>query len=110
MVIGRLTRQPIGHFEFCKRYPAECSVKPAEQALLPISRDLLGKLAAITAEVNRAVRPVRDADLYGKRCAPACRAVGARLGSRRWRHARSLDRGAVRGNAHMRRPRLHSLC
>jgi predicted transglutaminase-like cysteine proteinase len=66
MIIGRLTSQPIGHFEFCKRYPAECLVKPAEQALLPISRNLLGKLAAVTAEVNKAVRPVRDADLYGK--------------------------------------------
>ena len=29
MVTGGLTSQPIGHYEFCKANPDECSIRPA---------------------------------------------------------------------------------
>ena len=30
MATGGLTSQPIGHYEFCKANPAECSIRPAD--------------------------------------------------------------------------------
>ncbi|WP_246665980.1 transglutaminase-like cysteine peptidase [Aquamicrobium sp. LC103] len=66
MVTGGLTSQPIGHYEFCKKYPAECSIRMRDRGPMALT-DRQWRLAhRVNAEVNRAVKPMNDIDIYGK--------------------------------------------
>lgn len=66
MVTGGLTSQPIGHYDFCKANPAECSVRPSKLAPATMSDALMRKLTSVTSKVNAAVKPMSDEDIYGK--------------------------------------------
>lgn len=66
MVTGTLTSQPIGHFEFCKREPGECSIRSRNETPLTMSDELLQRLHALTVSVNKAVKPKSDLELYGQ--------------------------------------------
>jgi predicted transglutaminase-like cysteine proteinase len=66
MITGGLTSQPIGHYEFCKANPAECSIRTRDEGPEHLSDALLKRIAAINVSVNRAIRPMNDADIYGK--------------------------------------------
>lgn len=66
MAVGGLTSQPIGHYEFCKANPAECSVRVRDRGPASLTREAWETVLAINLKVNRAVRPVSDIDLYGK--------------------------------------------
>jgi len=66
MVTGGLTSQPIGHYDFCKANPSECSIRPANLAPAKMTDAFLRKLASVTARVNAAVKPMSDLDIYGK--------------------------------------------
>lgn len=66
MATGGRTTQPIGHYEFCKTRPAECSVHPKDLAPARLTSALWNKLARVTAAVNAAVKPLSDQDIYGK--------------------------------------------
>jgi len=66
MVTGGLTSQPIGHYDFCKANPGECSIRPANLAPAKMTDAFLRKLASVTARVNAAVKPMSDFDIYGK--------------------------------------------
>ncbi|CCV08376.1 conserved exported hypothetical protein [Mesorhizobium metallidurans STM 2683] len=66
MVTGDLTPQPIGHYDFCKINPEECSIRPGNLAPAKMTDVLRRKLASVTAKVNAAVKPVSDKDLYGR--------------------------------------------
>ncbi|RUU77744.1 transglutaminase-like cysteine peptidase [Mesorhizobium sp. M7A.F.Ca.MR.362.00.0.0] len=66
MATGGLTSQPIGHYDFCKLHPGECSIRPTNQAPAPMSDGLMRKLLNVTARVNAAVKPMSDMDIYGK--------------------------------------------
>ncbi|MBZ9772992.1 transglutaminase-like cysteine peptidase [Mesorhizobium sp. CO1-1-8] len=66
MATGGLTSQPIGHYDFCKLHPAECSIRPTNLAPAPMSDGLMRKLLNVTARVNAAVKPMSDMDIYGK--------------------------------------------
>ncbi len=66
MVTGGLTSQPIGHYDFCKANPAECSIHPKDLAPLRMTAALWRQLGSVTAEVNAAVKPMSDFDIYGK--------------------------------------------
>ena len=63
---GGLTSQPIGHYDFCKANPGECSIRPANLAPAKMTDAFLRKLASVTARVNAAVKPMSDLDIYGK--------------------------------------------
>ncbi|RUY82611.1 transglutaminase, partial [Mesorhizobium sp. M7A.F.Ca.CA.001.12.2.1] len=63
---GGLTSQPIGHYDFCKLHPGECSIRPANLAPAPMTDALMRKLLNVTARVNAAVKPMSDMDIYGK--------------------------------------------
>ena len=63
---GGLTSQPIGHYDFCKANPGECSIRPANLAPAKMTDAFLHKLASVTARVNAAVKPMSDFDIYGK--------------------------------------------
>ena len=66
MATGGLTSQPIGHYDFCKSHRSECSIRPAELAPATMNGVLWQQLASVTAAVNAAVKPMSDADIYGK--------------------------------------------
>jgi predicted transglutaminase-like cysteine proteinase len=66
MATGGLTSQPIGHYDFCKLHPSECSIRPADLAPAVMNDGLMRKLVSITAKVNASVKPMSDMDIYGK--------------------------------------------
>ncbi|WP_202357040.1 transglutaminase-like cysteine peptidase [Mesorhizobium sp. 113-3-3] len=66
MATGGITSQPIGHYDFCKQHPGECSIRPSNLAPARMTNGLMSKLAGVTARVNAAVKPMSDMDIYGK--------------------------------------------
>jgi predicted transglutaminase-like cysteine proteinase len=66
MVTGGLTSQPIGHYEFCKANPAECSIKLRDTGPLHLSSAIWKELVDVNVGVNTTVKPMNDFDLYGK--------------------------------------------
>jgi len=66
METGGLTSQPIGHYEFCKANPAECSIRPIDRAPLRVTGKVWSRIVSVNNDVNRAVRPMNDLDIYGK--------------------------------------------
>lgn len=66
MVVGGLTSQPIGHYEFCKANPAECSIHPADLSPLKLTDKLWQRIVAVNIAVNKAIRPMNDSDIYGR--------------------------------------------
>jgi len=66
MATGGLTSQPIGHYDFCKANPAECAIRPSDLAPVRMTAALWRQLGSVNAAVNAAVKPMSDADIYGK--------------------------------------------
>ncbi|MGP2490757.1 transglutaminase-like cysteine peptidase [Mesorhizobium sp. PUT5] len=66
MATGGPTSQPIGHYDFCRARPTECSIRPRDLAPAPMTNALWRKLTGVTAAVNAAVRPLSDMEIYGK--------------------------------------------
>ena len=66
MATGGLTSQPIGHYEFCKRLPDECSIRPRDRGPLVITSKVWALIERVNLSVNKAVRPMSDFDIYGK--------------------------------------------
>ena len=66
MATGGLTSQPIGHYDFCKANPAECSIRPKDLAPAAMTSALWRELVDVTVAVNAAVTPMNDIDIYGK--------------------------------------------
>jgi predicted transglutaminase-like cysteine proteinase len=63
---GGLTSQPIGHYEFCKANPRECSIAIADRGPMRMTKSAWRNIAAVNASVNRAVKPMNDIDVFGK--------------------------------------------
>lgn len=66
MLTGGLTSQPIGHYEFCRANPAECSIKPRDAGPLALTDATWSELVEVNRLVNAAVKPMNDFDIYGK--------------------------------------------
>ena len=66
MLTGGLTSQPIGHYEFCKANPAECSIRSSDDSPLRLTDALWDEVKGINTLVNNTVRPMNDYDIYGK--------------------------------------------
>jgi len=66
MTTGGLTSQPIGHYEFCKANPGECSIRPANLAPARMTNALWRQLGSVNSTVNAAVKPMSDLEIYGK--------------------------------------------
>lgn len=62
---GRTT-QPIGHYEFCRRLPAECAQKTATQAPIELTRKLWAEIVEVNNAVNAAVEPRTDMEIWGQ--------------------------------------------
>jgi predicted transglutaminase-like cysteine proteinase len=65
MSTGGLASQPIGHFEFCKVNPGECS-RTAEALPVRMTSKLWRRIASVNAAVNKRVKPMSDFNIYGK--------------------------------------------
>jgi predicted transglutaminase-like cysteine proteinase len=65
MATGRQTSQPIGHYEFCKANPAECSIRGRDGGPVVLSSQLWERIALVNRQVNAAVKPMSDRDIYG---------------------------------------------
>jgi predicted transglutaminase-like cysteine proteinase len=66
MKTGGLTSQPIGHYEFCHRKPEECSIRPIEQGALVVTPAVWRLVEEVNRQVNAAVRPMSDFEVYGR--------------------------------------------
>lgn len=66
MLTGGLTSQPIGHYEFCRRAPSECSTRSADPGPSVMTKSLWKAIVGVNLAVNRAVRPMSDRDIHGR--------------------------------------------
>ncbi|MGE0279294.1 MAG: transglutaminase-like cysteine peptidase [Rhizobiaceae bacterium] len=66
MATGGLTSQPIGHYEFCKTNPDECSIRSRDRGPVRMTGALWRKVVATNLAVNKAIKPMNDEDIYGK--------------------------------------------
>jgi len=66
MLTGGLTSQPIGHYEFCRSAPAECSIRPRDNGPEHMTGALWSKIVSVNAAVNEAVKPMNDFEIYGR--------------------------------------------
>ncbi len=68
MPVGGPTKQPFGHFAYCREQPADCVPLSGADDAGPA--DLTVKLAKMVADVNGAVntgiKPASDQELYGR--------------------------------------------
>lgn len=66
MQTSKLTSQPIGHFEFCKTYVDECRVQSIGVQPLIGGAKTMQLIATVDAQVNAAIQPETDLEIYGK--------------------------------------------
>ncbi len=60
----RATSIPVGHAEFCRARPTECTPHDAVVGAVALSEPLWQQLLAVNTAVNQQIVPVTDADLY----------------------------------------------
>ena len=65
MMTTGATNPPIGHFEFCKRYPAECDQTSRSDTPMRLTPERWKTMLGINHQVNSTVDPVTDMDEYG---------------------------------------------
>ena len=66
MLVGGLTSQPIGHYDFCKKHADDCNVQ-SQDTVAPNVTDFGWKtLKDVNASVNARVVPMTDMDIYGQ--------------------------------------------
>lgn len=58
-------RAPIGWLQFCRAFPADCAVGGGGATRVGLSEAAWRELNRVNDEVNAAIEPVTDADLYG---------------------------------------------
>jgi len=66
MHLGSRTTQPVGHYEFCQRNPAECKTTAAKKAPVELTRKLWGEMVDINNAVNVMVTPRTDLEMWGR--------------------------------------------
>ena len=65
MTTGRVTSQPIGHYEFCQQVPAECRAT-GSNAPDHLSQRAWTKMVEINARVNATIAPRTDLEMWGR--------------------------------------------
>ncbi len=66
MPTGNLTSQPIGHYEFCQKLPAECREMTPKGTEVQLTRALWAEMIEINNGVNTRVIPRTDMEMWGK--------------------------------------------
>ena len=57
---------PYGYVRFCSSFPQECQRGAMEDARIPGSPDRLAELDQINRQVNAAIKPATDVEIYGE--------------------------------------------
>lgn len=65
MTTGRVTSQPIGHYEFCQQVPAECRAT-GNNAPDRLSQRAWTRMVEINARVNATIAPRTDLEMWGR--------------------------------------------
>jgi len=60
------TSQPIGHYEFCKSNPGECSIRPKDLAPIKLTPVAWKSITGVNRRVNKSVEPMTDKMIFGK--------------------------------------------
>jgi predicted transglutaminase-like cysteine proteinase len=66
MSTGERTSQPIGHYEFCERYPAECKIVSRNTNVLKLTPKLWQQIIAVNDSVNTRIKPATDMEVWGR--------------------------------------------
>ncbi|MBU4531572.1 MAG: transglutaminase-like cysteine peptidase [Hoeflea sp.] len=66
METGRITSQPIGHYEFCKQYASECKPVKGSGAAPKVTDYGWDVIKEINRAVNMSVMPKTDMEIYGR--------------------------------------------
>ena len=66
MVTTGPTAQPIGHYEFCRRYTDECSIRSSAGQRVRLTPDLWNQLVAVNATVNLTIEAATDDEIFGR--------------------------------------------
>lgn len=65
MIVTGRTTQPIGHYEYCKVFGEDCSLRARNGKPMALSRARWQQLVETNERVNRGIRPATDLDLFG---------------------------------------------
>lgn len=65
MRVGERTSQPVGHYEFCLRLPAECRPQKHGSRPLKLTNELWKLINKVNSDVNGEVLPLSDQELWG---------------------------------------------
>ena len=66
MQTGAVTSQPIGHYEYCQSNPSECAAQVTSASAPKITDYGWDIIRKINVEVNTAIMPMTDEDIYGR--------------------------------------------
>ena len=66
MPTGAYAAPPIGHYEFCKRVPVECSIRTAKPKPLVLTQETWRELIEINSRVNAEIVPQTDMETWGQ--------------------------------------------
>lgn len=65
MITGGRTTQPVGHYDFCRRLPAECNVRSSRVRPVELTRSLWQTIVDVNNAVNAAIEPRTDFEMWG---------------------------------------------
>ncbi|OYR19742.1 transglutaminase-like cysteine peptidase [Brucella thiophenivorans] len=65
MQTGKLTSQPIGHYEFCKRETAECNIVSRDTRALSLNNNNWQLIQTVNLSANERIKPMTDMEIYG---------------------------------------------
>jgi predicted transglutaminase-like cysteine proteinase len=65
MQTGKLTSQPIGHYEFWQGRPKECGITSRDTRALQLNHSNWQRIVEINLSVNERIKPMTDMEIYG---------------------------------------------
>lgn len=66
MIIGGVTSQPIGHYEFCQRNLVECSIRLSSSPAPELSAQGRAAIEEVNRSVNKRIAPRTDKQIFGQ--------------------------------------------
>lgn len=67
METGKLTSQPIGHYEFCLAYAEQCKqLRDVDLGPIKLTEDIWSSMVKINSAINMVIEPKSDLDNYGR--------------------------------------------
>jgi predicted transglutaminase-like cysteine proteinase len=65
LVATERTNPPIGHYEFCQSHQVECQPLGRDRGPMQLTRSAWSAMLEVNADVNRAIVPDTDENIYG---------------------------------------------